>query len=166
MVRATLIVVLAALALVAFAAPNCLVMTPLGHINVTSIEPTVWLTDVHYALGIKLQWYIGVSPCNLQNKTLPANKTCAPGYGFAVSPLSYFPECAEVFPDLLEVWWSNGEESLKIGMENPADGRIVNVTIKCNASASAGIDLTAPIRSPDAHRYYIEGQSSNACASF
>ena len=146
--------------------PSCKIMTPLGSINVTSIEPTVWLTEVQYPLGIKLQWYIGVSPCQLTNKTIPANKTCAPGYGFAVSPLSLWSQCSEVFPEVLRLWWSNGEQALKYDIRNPADGRIVNVTISCNATASAGLTLTAPIHTPDAHHYFIEAQSSGACASF
>jgi hypothetical protein len=134
-----------------------------GTVNVSAILPTVFLTDVQYPLGIKLQWYIGLSPCLLSNATLPENKRCAPGYGYAVSPLSFLHECSEVFPEAIERRWVYEANAVRLVVRNPADGRIVNTTIACNMNATANITLTAPIHTPDAHHYYITAESSGAC---
>ena len=143
---------------------SCHVITPLGHINVSTIEPSSWVTDVLYPLGFKVQWRVGLSPCNQTNKTLPVNTTCDAGYAFFMLPNSQ--ECTDAFTEQTLVWWSNGAEALKYDVIDPATGRAINVTLRCNQTAPLGIKLTAPIRTADGNTFIVSGESRNACPAF
>ena len=146
------------------AASACTLATPDGRsVDLTQVVPSAFLTDVDYPLGIKLRWWIGVSPCHLQNATLPANKTCPPGYAFAVSPLKFLAKCSENFPIVLAREWLPGANAARVVVQNPADGRVVNTTIACDAAAGKNLTLTAAIHTPDAHHYYVNAASSAVC---
>ena len=151
------------LAMTAHGEPSCVFSTPAGTVDLTQLVPSAWLTEVKYPLGIDLRWWIGVSPCHLQNATLPPGKTCAPGYAFAVSPLKFLTTCSETFPVVLERSWLPATSSARVVVQNPADGRIVNTTVTCDPASTKNITLTAPIHTPDAHHYYVTGTSSSVC---